>query len=89
MEIKLNSWDINEAIVDYLKKKYDLDIDFEKMHDYPCFKYSEREIVYKRHNNGKVKKNKDGVWLIDKEQTKYVTKYAEVSDDSYISFYID
>ena len=60
MEIKLNSWDINEAIVDYLKKKYDLDIDFEKMHDYPCFKYSEREVVYKRHNNGKVKKNKDG-----------------------------
>jgi len=89
MEIKLNSWDINEAIVDYLKKKYDLDIDFEKTHDYPCFKYSEREIVYKRHNNGKVKKNKDGVWLIDKEQTKYVTKYAEVSDDSYISFYLD
>lgn len=89
MEIKLNSWDINEAIVDYLKKKHDLDIDFESMHDYPCFKYTEREVVYKRHKNGKVKKNQDGLWLIDDKQTKYVTKYAEVSDDSCISFYLD
>ena len=89
MEIKLNSWDINEAIVDYLKKKHDLDIDFESMHDTPCFKYTEREVVFKRHKNGKVKKNKDGLWLIDKEQTKYVTKYAEVGDDSCISFYLD
>lgn len=89
MEIKLNSWDINEAIVDYIKKKHDLDIDFKSMHDYPCFKYTEREVVYKRHKNGKVKKNQDGLWLIDEKQTKYVTKYAEVSDDSCISFYLD
>lgn len=89
MEIKLNSWDINEAIVDYLKKKHDLNIDFKSMHDYPCFEYTERELVYKRHKNGKVKKNKDGSWLVDDKQTKYVTKYAEVSDDSCISFYLD
>lgn len=89
MEIKLNSWDINEAIVDYLKKKHNLNIDFTEMSDYPCFKYTEREVVYKRHKNGKVKKDKDGMWLIDRDKTKYIPKYAEVSDDSYISFYID
>jgi hypothetical protein len=89
MEIKLNSWDINEAIADYVKKKHSLDIDFTEMHDYPCFKYTEREVVYKRHKNGKVKKHKNGYWLIDEKQTKYVTKYAEVSDDSSISFYLD
>jgi hypothetical protein len=89
MEIKLHSWDINEAIADYIKKKHDLEIDFKEMHEYPYFKYSEREVVYKRHRNGKIKKHKDGYYLIDEKQTKHVTKYAEVSDDSSISFYLD
>jgi len=89
MEIKLNSWDINQAIEDYIKKKHDLDIDFSEMHDYPCFKYTEREIVYKRHKNGKVKKHKDGYWLVDEKKTKYVEKYGEISDDTSISFYLD
>jgi len=89
MEIKLNSWDINEAIQDYLKKKHDLNIDIEETSDYPCFQYTQRNIVYKRHKNGKVKKNKDGFWLIDEKQTKYIKKYAEISDDCYISFYLD
>ena len=89
MEIKLHSWDINQAIEDYIKKKHDLDIDFSEMHEYPCFKYTEREVVYKRHNNGKVKKHKDGYWLVDEKKTKYVKKYGEISDDASISFYLD
>tara|TARA_R110001592_G_C13139200_1_gene747190 strand:- start:2064 stop:2333 length:270 start_codon:yes stop_codon:yes gene_type:complete len=89
MEIKLNSWDINQAIEDYLKKKHDLDVDFSEIDDYPCFKYTEREIVYKRHKNGKVKKHKDGYWLVDEKKTKYVEKYGEISDDASISFYLD
>ena len=89
MEIKLNSWDINEAIGDYIKKKHNLEIDFKEMHDYPCFKYSERKVVYKRHRNGKIKKHKDGYYLIDEKQTKYVTKYANVSEEASINLYLD
>lgn len=89
MEIKLNSWDINEAIGDYIKKKHNLEIDFKEMHDYPCFKYSERKVVYKRHKNGKIKKHKDGYYLIDEKQTKYVTKYANVSEEASINLYLD
>ena len=89
MEIKLNSWDINEAIGDYIKKKHNLEIDFKEMHDYPCFKYSERKVVYKRHKNGKIKKHKDGYYLIDEKQTKYVTKCANVSEEASINLYLD
>lgn len=89
MEIKLHSWDINQAIEDYIKKKHDLDIDFSEMYDCPCFEFTEREVVYKRHNNGKVKKDKNGCWLVDEKKTKYVEKYGEISDDTSISFYLD
>lgn len=89
MEIKLNSWDINQAIEDYIKIKHNIDVDFSEMHDYPCFEFTEREVVYKRHKNGKVKKHKDGYWLVDEKKTKYVKKYGEISDDASISFYLD
>ena len=89
MEIKLDGWEIREAIKRYIEAKHDLEIDFSEMFGYPCFEYIEREIVHKKHKNGKVKKNKDGMWLIDESKTKYVTKYAKFTDESNISFFID
>jgi hypothetical protein len=88
MEIKLNSWDINEAIKNYVKDKYNLDVDFEEMDEYPCLEYSKREIVHKKYKNGKVKKDKNGMWIIDEEKTKYVTEFAEIGNDSAIVFYL-
>jgi len=88
MEIKLHSWDINQAIEDYLKKNHKLDVDFSKMYDYPCFEFTEKEVVYKRHSNGKIKKHKDGYYLIDKNKTKSVEKCTEINDDACISFYV-
>ena len=88
MEIKLNSWDVNEAIKNYVKDTYNLDVDFEQMDEYPCLEYSRREIVHKKHKNGKVQKDKNGNWIIDEDKTKYVTEFAEISDDSAIVFYL-
>ena len=89
MEIKLDGWEIREAIKGYIEAKHNLEIEFSEMFSYPCLEYTEREIVHKKHKNGKVKKDKDGMWIIDESKTKYVTKYAEVTDESNISFFID
>ena len=89
MRIELDGWEIREAIEGYINAKHDLDIDFSEMFEYPCFEYTEREIVHKKHKNGKVKKDKDGMWIIDESKTKYVAKYGEVTDESSISFFIN
>ena len=88
-EIKLNSWDINEAIEDYLKKKYKLDIDITNdLEMYPCLEYTVRKYDYKKFKNGKYKTDKDGYKIIDDNTIKYETEYAEITEDSKISFYI-
>lgn len=89
MEIKLDGWEIREALQGYIEEKYKLEIDFSEMSSYPCFEYTEREIVHKKHKNGKVKKNKHGMWIIDEDKTKWVTKHTDVYDESSISFFIN
>ena len=87
MEIKLNSWDINDAIEEYLKKKYSLKINMNNLEDCLYLEHYELEHEYQKHKNGKVKKDKDGYKIIKDE--KYVKKYACLNDDSNISFYVD
>ncbi len=87
MEIKLNSWDINDAIEEYLEKKYSLKINMNNLEDNPYLEYQTIEYEYQKHKNGKVKKDKDGYKIIKDE--KYVKKYACLNDDSNISFYVD
>jgi len=89
MEIKLNSWDMNEAIQDYLKKKFSLNVDMNDLSDYPCIEYTEYQFAYKKHKNGKLKKCKDGYSIIDHENSKHETKYAELGDGCSISFYLN
>jgi len=87
MEIKLNSWDINDAIEEYLEKKYSLKININNLEDYLYLEHYELEYEYEKHKNGKVKKDKDGYKIIKDE--KYVKKYACLNDASNISFYVD
>ena len=89
MEIKLNSWDMNEAIQDYVKKKFSMDIDINDMSQYPCIEYSEYKYAYKKHKNGKLKKCKDGYSIVDHENSKYETVYAELGDGCSVSLYLD
>lgn len=89
MQIKLNSWDIDEAMQDYLKKKYGLDVNINDLSDYPCIEYQEYVRAYKKHKNGKLKKCKDGFSIIDDKNSKWITKYAEFSDGCSFNFYLD
>jgi len=89
MEIKLNSWDMNEAMQDYLKKKFDIDVDLNDLSDYPCLEYYEYQIAYKKHKNGKHILDKNGCSIVDRENCKNEKMWAELSDSWSISFYLD
>ena len=47
-----------------------------------------KKANHKKYKNGKVQKDKNGNWIIDEDKTKYVTEFAEISDDSAIVFYL-
>lgn len=89
MEIKIYGYEVREMIKNHMEISYGIDmeskdIDIQDM----GFSYMERELVYKKHKNGKVKKDKNGIWMIDKDKTKYVTKYADLDDDSELSIIV-
>ena len=89
MEIKLNAWDMEIAIQDYLKKKFDIDVNFDDLNEYPLLEYYEYQFAYKKHKNGKLKKCKDGYSIIDHEKSENEKKWAELSDAWSISYYLD
>jgi len=89
MEIKLNAWEIEQAIFDYLKKDKGIVLEKDKMQEPLCLDYNETEFAYKKHKNGKLKKCKDGYSIIDHENTRDIQKYAVIDECATISFYLD
>jgi len=89
MEIKLGFYDLEEAIKLHLKKVYGFDnVDI----DYDCsgFNFEVRELdnVYKKHKNGKFKKDKNGYSILDAEKSKWITKYFSFGECDELSFYV-
>ena len=89
MEIKIWGDEIREMIKSHIEITYGLDLsgkdlDIQEL----TFEYTEREVVHKKHASGKVKKDKNGCWLIDEDKTKYVTKYAGLNDDAELSMIV-
>ena len=89
MEIKLNAWEIEEAIFDFIKKDKGIVLDRDKMQEHLCLDYNETKFAYKKHKNGKLKKCKDGYSIIDHENSKDIKKYAFIDECATISFYLD
>ncbi len=89
MKVTLSFYDLEDAVKLHMQEKYGLDnVEI----DYDCSGFDlevrEFERVYKRHKNGKVKKDKDGCWVLDKEKSKWVTKYFSFGESDDFSFYI-
>lgn len=83
MEIRIWGHELKEMIKNHVEIAYGLDLE-DKCLDMQelSLQYLEREIVHKKHGNGKVKKDKDGCWVIDEDKTKWITKYANIDDDA-------
>ena len=89
MEIKIWGYELREMIKSHMEISYGLDMESKEIDIQDMgFAYTERDIVFKKHKNGKIKKCKDGYSIIDEEKSKYVTKYADLNDDSELSIVV-
>lgn len=84
MRIEVTGWQVRDAIRNYLSDNYGLDLMDEDMEDME-HEFSYRKIVFKKHKNGKVMKDKDGHRIIDEEKSSLV--YSSASLDEYGSMF--
>ena len=75
MEIKLMGYEVLEAITNYIEIEYKIKIDADKLQDHPHLEYRVPNYAYKKHKNGKDKKDE--------------TKYAPLGYDSAVCIDID
>jgi len=87
MKIELHDWEVKEAIADYVKKEYGMNFNTDHI-DCSEFEYQETERVYKKHKNGRVVKNKDGLPVVDWKNSPRVTKHADFHEGSSINFWL-
>ena len=60
MQLIMFEWEVQEALTDYLQKQYGMKVDIEET----SIEYQELERVFKKHKNGKEKKDKDGFSIV-------------------------
>ena len=85
MEIKLMGFEVLEAIKNYVEIKHNIKIDIDELQDSPYLEYKVPNYAYKKHKNGKDKRDEGGFMVIDYDKTTWETKYAPLGDDSVVS----
>jgi len=90
MQLTFDYYDIQQALELLVKKKLGISLDLEDVShaDYPSIKYKERVLSYKKHKNGKEVKDDNGFRVVDWDESKYVTKHIEFSDDAEFTVYV-
>ncbi|WP_340158397.1 hypothetical protein [uncultured Maribacter sp.] len=89
MEIKISGHEVEEAILNFVKKKYGHSFKISE-HD-PCMtlESSERIWVYRKHKNGKVKTNPEhGYKLVDHDKSTWKRTFTTIGECDEISFYV-
>ena len=89
MEIKISGHEVEEAILNFVKKKYGHSFKISE-HD-PCMtlESSERIWVYRKHKNGKVKTNPEhGYKLVDHDKSTWKRTFPTIGECDEISFYV-
>jgi len=89
MEIKISGYDVEEAILDFVKKKYGHSFKISE-HD-PCMtlESNERIWVYKKHKNGKVKTDPEhGYKLVDHDKSLTKRSFTTIGECDDICFYV-
>ena len=91
MEIKLESYEVEDALKEYVKNKYDIDV--EMFSDYGqtlWLEINERVWVYEKHKNGKVKIHPEhGHKIVDPDKSTWKRKFESIGDMSSITFEVD
>jgi hypothetical protein len=90
MKIEIDGYEVEEAILDYIKKKYGISVRVSE--DDPCMtlESQERVVAYQKHKNGRIKKHSEhGYSLVDNEKSTWKTIYTHMEESDQISFYVD
>tara|TARA_R110002020_G_scaffold216534_2_gene424326 strand:- start:89 stop:391 length:303 start_codon:yes stop_codon:yes gene_type:complete len=91
VEIKLESYEVEEALKEYIKNKYKLDV--EMFSDYGqklWLETNERVWVYKKHKNGRIKTDPEhGYKIVDYDKSTWNRKFESIGEMSSITFEVD
>jgi len=88
MKIKISSYEVEEAILEFVNKKYGHSFEVSK-HD-PHFEVesNERVWVYKKHKNGKVKIAENGFRQVDYELSTWKRTFKRIEECDDINFHV-
>ena len=91
MEIKLESYKVEEALKEYIKNKYKLDV--KMFSDYGqtlWLETNERVWVYKKHKNGRIKTDPEhGYKIVDYDKSTWNRKFESIGEMSSITFEVN
>ena len=91
MEIKLESYEVEEALKEYIKNKYKLDVKiFSDYGQTLWLETNERVWVYEKHKNGRIKTDPEhGYKIVDYDKSTWNRKFESIGEMSSISFEVD
>ncbi len=80
MMIKLSYWEVEEAVINYLKKVHSLKLDSEQV-EWATIETTETTYAYKQ--------NKEGEVVVDRAKTTEKTESLAFNSESEMDFYIE
>ena len=91
MEIKLESYQVEEALKEYIKNKYKFDVKiFSDYGQTLWLETNERVWVYKKHKNGRIKTDPEhGYKIVDYDKSTWNRKFESIGEMSSITFEVD
>ena len=89
MKIKISGCDVEEAILDFVKKKYGHSFEISKHDPHFEIESNERIWVYKKHKNGKVKIDpENGYREIDYDKSNWKRTFTRIQECDDMFFYV-
>jgi hypothetical protein len=79
-----------DAIQEYLCKEYGIDLDlYKSLSEAPCISATETEYPIKKHKNGKLMKDKDGIPIRDFKNPKVLESHFNFYESDKITIYLE
>jgi hypothetical protein len=79
-----------DAIQEYLCKEYGIDLDlYESLSEAPCISATETEYPIKKHKNGKLMKDEDGLPIRDFDNPQVLESHFSFNETDEITIYLE
>jgi hypothetical protein len=90
MRIEIDGYEVEEAVLDFIKKKYGISVQISEHDPFMTLESQERVVAYQKHKNGRTKKHPEhGYSLVDNEKSTWKTIYTHMGESDQISFYVE